>query len=105
MTIASLDRPTSGVPGSPGNAGPFLTPENVFGLIGNTPLVFPDEQVPVAVKLEGRNPTGSVFDRVGRYATFTAGDMHVDGTAALIAAVAQLGAVFEQRFTYRCTDP
>lgn len=79
--------------------------DNILGLIGNTPLVFPFEQVPVGVKLEGRNPTGSVFDRAALYTTFSATDLHVEGTAALIASIAQLGAVFGKRTTYVCTDP
>jgi len=45
---------------------------NVFGLIGNTPMVdvsglSPNPEVRIVVKLEGVNPGGSVKDRVARY--------------------------------------
>ena len=46
--------------------------EDVFGLIGNTPMVdvsglSPNPEVRIVVKLEGVNPGGSVKDRVARY--------------------------------------
>src|SRR3954470_24352746 len=46
--------------------------ENVLEAIGNTPLVelprlTPKPEVRLWAKLEGRNPTGSVKDRVGKY--------------------------------------
>ena len=46
--------------------------ENVLEAIGNTPLVelprlTPKPEVRLWAKLEGRNPTGSVKDRVAKY--------------------------------------
>ncbi|MGC1815060.1 MAG: pyridoxal-phosphate dependent enzyme, partial [Solirubrobacterales bacterium] len=46
--------------------------ENVLEAIGNTPLVelprlTPTPEVRLWAKLEGRNPTGSVKDRVAKY--------------------------------------
>jgi len=56
--------------------------EDVFGLIGNTPMVdvsglSPNPEVRIVVKLEGVNPGGSVKDRVARYLVEDAEDRGV----------------------------
>jgi hypothetical protein len=63
--------------------------DSILGLIGNTHVAaLHDNDVQVQVKLEGDNPSGSVFDRLLTSATFTGTHIQIRQHDQLAAAVA-----------------
>lgn len=80
--------------------------ENEIMLIGKTPLVIvaSDPRHPVFVKLEGQNPTGSVYDRAATNCELRGPEPHIHRNDALAAALAPMAGLVDLTLKFVAED-
>ncbi|MFI9385971.1 hypothetical protein [Kutzneria sp. NPDC052558] len=80
--------------------------DSVLSLVGRTPCVrITIEGREIALKLEGFNPTGTLYDRVAAHAKITSPRPHVQDGGPLAASLAMLTATMHIPLSYNETEP
>ena len=81
--------------------------DSLLALIGDTPCIPLPPALGVShvyLKLEGFNPTGTIYDRLILFSTFQGQDLLVTGSGAMCAAVALAGSVLQMPVTFQNED-
>jgi hypothetical protein len=83
--------------------------DTVLMTIGHTPMVIVPgmttrDGAPLMLKLEGNNPTGSIYDRAVLHSSLRGGGIHVHDNDALAASMSQLTTLIGVPTTYDSAD-